>query len=258
MAEVWREGWDVSMQKHVYNMQCFKISEPQAQSPPSYLYHAHKARQTAETSSEWVWFSCANINLNTLQISGKEEKQLCCKTNKLQRRSKRGGWGKVCTHSMGAKPGKRTCTRQGQQSATPRRKLSTGLPSPPVQQQRWAEAAANIWGQRCRTTHASPVPRSSRLIPHRGFQKGGSGREETEHLLAFNLYLQGQLYHKPERSSTGNCPDERHCFGQSLILEVCNKNTQLQVQTVFKILQSLWCRICGHNLHFQWCQPPQL
>lgn len=52
MAGVWREGRNVSMQKHVYNMQRFKISEPQAQSPPSYLYHAHEARQTADTCSE--------------------------------------------------------------------------------------------------------------------------------------------------------------------------------------------------------------
>lgn len=166
------------MQKHVYNMQCFKISEPLAQSPPSYLYHAHKASQTAETSSERVWFSCANTSLNALQISGKEEKQGCCETNKLQFRSIRGGWGKVCAHSTGAKPGKRTWHKAGTVTS-----LTEGGSWPlacPAGSRCWAEAAANITGQHWRATHASPVPCSAWLIRHQGFLKGRYKKEEQE------------------------------------------------------------------------------
>lgn len=132
-----------------------------------------------------------------------------------------------------------------------------GLPSPPVQQQVLGRSCCKHLGQPCRTIPiacaALSTADSSPGMFERELQKGGTGREEIQHLPAFTLCLQGQLYQNPARSRAGSClqyrADERtakpHPRGL-LARAVYHKNTQLQIQTVCKILKSLWFRICGH------------
>lgn len=89
-----------------------------------------------------------------------------------------------------------------------RRELTTGLP-----------CRQQVLGRSCCKYLWSALENNSRLacaklctansspgIFGREAQKGGTGREKRQHLSAFNLYLQGQLYHKPARSRAGNCP----------------------------------------------------
>lgn len=88
-----------------------------------------------------------------------------------------------------------------------RRKLSTGLPSPPVLgrsccKHLWS-APQNNSRLACATLSTA---NSSEGIIESEVQKGRTGWEKTQHLPAFNPYVQGQFYHKPARSTAGNCP----------------------------------------------------
>lgn len=203
-----REGRNVSAQKHVYIMQCFKISEPQAQLPPPYLYHAHKARQTAETSSEQVWFPRANTSLSTLQRSEKEQEQYCCKNMQA---AALGVAGAVCTHSTAAKPGKCACTRQGLQSAIQKEGAEH---CPPALQDRQQVLGRSCCKHLCSALeNNSPwlVPRSAQLIRHRGFLEGRYKREQQEerkHSIYQHLTCTSRdcSTKAPARSTTGNCP----------------------------------------------------
>lgn len=183
----------------------------------------------------------------------------------------RGGWGKVSTHSTGAKPGKCACTRQRDcNQPSKRRKLTTGPPALHCRQQVVGRSCCKHLCSALENNSPWLVPlsaNSSLGIAERELRKGATGREKTQLLPVVNLYLQGQFYHK-------NCPqfwaDQRtalkwplrkakpHLRGLPVQREKQNKTKKhptAKFKRNLRLPQSLWFRICVHNLHFQWFQP---